>query len=257
MKKMLSISVCISILLLFESCHKKKFTEVVEVPLPSKEDKIIIGLPEDVKAIEGAFDVIKLPYKFDDLAPNIDAMTMQIHYSNHYLNYINNLNKLVKGTENENLTIEEILKKLDLNDLELKRNAGGYYNHNLYWEIIGPKGGGNPKDSLASAINRDFGSYGLFKSQFIDSASKQIGSGWTWLVVDKTGKLQVTSSSNEDNPLMPKQTISGIPILAIDVWEHAYYLTYQNKRKKYIDAFFNVINWKKVSEKYNNAIKNE
>lgn len=257
MKKLIALSICLLLFTLLESCHKKKYTEVVEVPLPTKDDKIIIGLPEDVKAIQGTFNVIKLPYKFDDLAPNIDAMTMQIHYSNHYLSYINNLNKLVKETPNESLTIEEILKKLDLNDTDLRNNAGGFYNHNLYWEIMTPKGGGKPKDTLASTINRDFGSFVNFKSAFIDAASKQFGSGWVWLVVDKTGKLQVTSTPNQDNPLMPKQSISGTPILALDVWEHAYYLSYQYKRKKYIDAFFNVINWKKVSEKFEDAIKKE
>ena len=232
------------------SCKRNKLREVVEVPLPTNESKLTIGQPDDYKANEGAFELYKLPYKFDDLAPHIDAMTMEMHYSKHYLTYTNNLNRILKGTEKESLPIEDILKKLDLSDTELRNNAGGYYNHTFYWEIMAPKAGGKPKDTLASTINRDFGSFDEFKKQFTNEATKQFGSGWTWLVVDKTGKLQVTSTPNQDNPLMPRQTVSGTPILAIDVWEHAYYLSYQYRRKDYIKAFFNVINWPKVEEKY-------
>lgn len=256
MKKNVALIFCLSLILLFASCNRKKYTEVVEVPLPSKDDKIIIGIPEDVKAIEGAFSLIKVPYKYEDLAPHFDALTMELHYSKHYLTYTNNLNKLVKGSELETLKIEEILKKADGSNADLRNNAGGYYNHTMYFDIIGGKGG-KPKDSLATKINADFGSLGNFKSQFMLAAEKQFGSGWTWLIVDKSGKLQVTSTSNQDNPLMPGQTISGTPILALDVWEHAYYLNYQYKRKKYIDAFFNVINWNKVNEKFEEAIKKE
>jgi len=254
MNKIVGLFFC-SIFFLSISCNRKKYTEVVEVPLPSKEDKLIIGLPEDVKAIEGAFSIVKIPYKYEELAPNFDALTMEIHYSKQYLNYTNNLNKLVKGTEKEALTIEEILKKLDVSNTELKNNAGGYYNHSLYFDIIGGKSGGKPKDSLAIKINKDFGSFDIFKNQFTDAALKQFGSGWAWLIVDKSGKLQITSTPNQDNPLMPNQSVSGTPILALDVWEHAYFLTYQNKRKNYIDAFFKVINWGKVNEKFEEAIK--
>jgi len=256
MRRIVALIFCFSLFLVVTSCNRKKYTEVVEVPLPSKDDKIIIGLPEDVKAIEGAFSLTKVPYKYEDLVPNIDAMTMELHYSKHYLTYTNNLNKLVKGTEMEPLKIEEILKKSDGSNADLRNNAGGYYNHTLYFDIIGGKGG-KPKDSLATKIDADFGSFGNFKSQLILAAEKQFGSGWAWLVVDKLGKLQVTSTPNQDNPLMPNQTIAGTPILAIDVWEHAYYLSYQNKRKNYIDAFFKVINWEKVNEKFEEAIKKE
>lgn len=254
MKKLLLFLACSPILFL-TSCHKKKLTEVVEVPLPSKEEKITIGTPEDVKADKGAFEMVKLPYSYDALAPNIDAMTMEMHYSKHYLTYTNNLNKVLAGTESENLPIEELFKKLDLNNDELRNNLGGYYNHSLFWEILGPKSGGKPTDTLAGAITKDFTSFDSFKVQFEDAAIKQFGSGWTWLVVDKSGKLEITSTSNQDNPLMPKQVISGTPILCLDVWEHAYYLDYQYKRTKYIENFFNIINWKKVGEKYEEAIK--
>lgn len=137
-----------------------------------------------------------------------------------------------------------------MNNADLRNNAGGYYNHTLFWESMAPKSGGQPKDTLATVITRDFGSFEVFKNQFADAAEKQFGSGWAWLVVDKTGKLVVTGTPNQDNPLMPNQTVKGTPILCLDVWEHAYYLDYQYKRKKYIEAFFKVINWKKVSERY-------
>ena len=245
-----------SLLLLLFSCNNKKLTEVVEVPLPSKEEKMLIGSPEDVKAEDGTFKMVALPYSYEALAPHIDALTMELHYSKHYLTYTNNLNKAIAGTELEQLPIEDLLKKLDVSNADLRNNAGGYYNHGLFWENMAPKSSGKPKDSLAVAINRDFGSFEGFRNQFEEVASKQFGSGWAWLVTDKAGKLQITSTANQDNPLMSNAVIKGTPILALDVWEHAYYLNYQYKRKKYIDAFFNVINWKKVGERYDEAIKN-
>lgn len=241
--------------LALQSCNEKKLTEVVEVPLPAKEEKFSIGNPEDVKAEEGAFEMQKLPYGYDALIPHIDAMTMEIHYSKHYLTYTNNFNKAIAGTELEKLTIEEILSKSYAENPTLRNNAGGFYNHGFFWDSMTPKAEETPKDTLAVAINADFGSFEVFKNQFEDAASKQFGSGWAWLVVDKTGKLQVTSTPNQDNPLMPGVPVQGKPILALDVWEHAYYLNYQYKRKNYIDAFFNVINWKKVTERYEEAIK--
>jgi len=232
------------------SCNDKKLIEVVEVPLPTAQEKVTIGNPDDVKANDGAFQMEKLPFNYDALAPNISALTLETHYSKHYLTYTNNLNKALLGTELENLTIEEVLAKLDLNNPEIRNNAGGYYNHSLYWKCIAPKAGGQPKDTLATAITKKFGSFDNFASQFKGEASKQFGSGWVWLIVDKSGELQVTSTQNQDNPLMRNALIPGTPILALDVWEHAYYLDYQYKRKNYIDAFFNIINWKKVGENY-------
>ena len=252
MKQLLLLVVFTLVLL---SCNDKKLTEVVEVPLPTAEEKMTIGVPDDVKADEGAFEMLKLPYSYEALSPHIDALTMEMHYSKHYLTYTNNLNKVIAGTEMENMTIEDILKKLDVSNADLRNNAGGYYNHSLFWECMAPKAGGQPKDTLATAITRDFGSFEIFKTQFEDAATKQFGSGWAWLVTDKAGKLQITSTQNQDNPLMPNATIKGTPILALDVWEHAYYLNYQYKRKKYIEAFFNIINWTKVNEKYEEAIK--
>ena len=252
MKKEYLVFLSLLLLTLF-SCNNKKLTEVVEVPLPSKEEKMLIGSPDDVKADEGTFQMIKLLYGYEALAPHMDALTMELHYSKHYLTYTNNLNKAIAGTELEQLAIEEVLKKLDVSNSELRNNAGGYYNHGLYWENLAPKSGGPPKDSLAIAINRDFGSFDEFKNQFEDAASKQFGSGWAWLVINRSGKLQITSTANQDNPLMTNATVKGTPVLALDVWEHAYYLNYQYKRKKFIEAFFNVINWKKVGERYEEA----
>ena len=253
--KILSIVLCFSLSLLLPSCKRKKLTEVVEVPLPSAEEKITIGQPDDVTANDGEFSLVKLPYEYNALSPSIDILTMEMHYSKHYLTYTNNLNKLVAEDPTLiDLPIEDILKKCDSSNPDLKNNAGGYYNHSFFWEGMAPKSGGQPKDTLATLITRDFDSFELFKTEFSDAADKQFGSGWVWLVVDKTGKLQVTSTPNQDNPLMPKQTVSGIPLLNLDVWEHAYYLDYQYKRKKYIDNFFKINNWKKVSGRYEEAV---
>lgn len=255
MKKLIQTVVCMLLFMTLPSCNRKKLTEVVEVPLPTAEAKMSIGHPDDAVAASGQFSLAKLPYEYTDLSPNIGALTMEMHYSKHYLTYTNNLNVAVTNDETlKDLTIEEILAKLNMDNAELRNNAGGYYNHGLFWESMATKAGGQPKDSLGTMIDRDFGSFEIFKNQFIDAAEKQFGSGWAWLVVDKSGKLQVTSTPNQDNPLMPKQTISGKPILALDVWEHAYYLDYQYGRKKYIEAFFKVINWKKVSERYMEAV---
>jgi superoxide dismutase, Fe-Mn family len=237
------------------SCNNKKLTEYVEVPLPSVQEKITIGSPDDVKAGDGAFLLDKLPYKYDALEPTMSALTLETHYSKHYLTYTNNLNKEVAGTDLENLSIEQLLSKLDLNNTNLRNNAGGYYNHSLFWKCIAPKSGGEPKDTLAGAIKKDFGSFGVFTSAFKSEAAKQFGSGWVWLIVDKTGKLQVTSTQNQDNPLMKNAIIPGKPILALDVWEHAYYLDYQNRRGNYVDAFFTIIDWKKVTENYEATFK--
>ncbi|SHG97009.1 superoxide dismutase, Fe-Mn family [Flavobacterium fluvii] len=237
------------------SCNKKKYTEVVEVPLPTAQEKVTMGMPEDVKSDEGSFQLEKLPYNYDALAPDIAALTMEMHYSKHYLTYTNNLNKAIAGTPLENLTIEEVLAKLDPSVLEIKNNAGGYYNHSLYFKCMGTKSDGQPKDTLAGAITKNFGSFNNFTSAFKAEATKQFGSSWVWLIVDKSGNLQITSTQNQDNPLMRNALVPGKPILALDLWEHAYYLDYQYKRKNYVDAFFNVINWNKISENYEEALK--
>lgn len=256
MKNLFFLGPIVILLMTLQSCNDKKLIEVVEVPLPTDiQEKIAIGSPDDVKADEGSFQMDKLPYAYDALSPSISATTLEMHYSKHYLTYTNNLNRAIVGTPLENLTIEEVLAKLDPNDAVLRNNAGGFYNHSLYWKCMAPKSGGEPSNALAEAITRDFGSFDNFTSLFKEEATKQFGSGWAWLIVDRTGKLQITSTANQDNPLMRNALIPGTPVLTLDVWEHAYYLDYQYRRKNYIDAFFNVINWRKVEENYDAAAK--
>lgn len=255
--KQLNVALIIFLFILLEiACNNKKYTEVVEVPLPSAEENLIMGIPDDVVANEGAFQLEKISFGYDAFAPHISAITMENHYSKHYLTYTNNLNKVLIGTAFENLTIEEVLAKLDPNVPEIKNNAGGYYNHSLYFKCLKPKGDKQPNDSLAVVINEKFGSFENFTNEFKTEASKVFGSGWVWLIVDKSKKLQITTTQNQDNPLMRNAVVSGKPILSLDLWEHAYYIDYQYKRTKYIDAFFNVINWQKVSENYKEAIEN-
>ena len=197
-----------------------------------------------------AFELPQLPYAYDALEPHIDAKTMEIHHSKHHNGYTTKLNGALEGSGMESDTIESILENLDMDNAALRNNGGGYYNHSLFWEVMGPNGGGTPLSTLAQAIDAAYGSFESFKSAFSNAAANQFGSGWAWLCVQKGGKVEVCSSANQDNPLMPGVGCGGTPILGIDIWEHAYYLNYQNRRPDYIDAFFNVINWEKVSELY-------
>ena len=196
-----------------------------------------------------AFELPKLNYAFDALEPNIDAKTMEIHYGKHHNGYTNNLNNIISGTDNEGKSIEDILNSLDLENKGLRNNGGGYYNHNLFWEIMGPNGGGEPTGEIVESINSNFGSFENFKDEFSKAAATRFGSGWAWVCAHNNGKLEICSTANQDNPLMPNGC-GGIPILCIDVWEHAYYLNYQNRRPDYINAFFNVINWEEVNKKF-------
>ena len=198
-----------------------------------------------------AFELPKLNYSFDALEPYIDAKTMEIHYGKHHNGYTNNLNNAISGTELESKTIEEILKNLDLDNMALRNNAGGYFNHNLFWEIMGPNCGGNPSGEISEAINSNFSSLENFKEEFKKAAATRFGSGWAWLCVLGDGKLEICSTPNQDNPLM-ENSCGGNPILCIDVWEHAYYLNYQNRRPDYIEAFFSLINWDEVNSRYLN-----
>ncbi|MDH3648409.1 MAG: superoxide dismutase [Saprospiraceae bacterium] len=197
-----------------------------------------------------AFALPDLPYAFDALQPHIDARTMEIHHDKHHNGYTNNLNKAIEGTSLENEMIEGILGGVSGHTTAVRNNGGGYYNHCLYWEVMSPNGGGEPTGELSSAIIDKFGSFADFKDAFSRAGATQFGSGWAWLLVDGAGSLAVTNTANQDNPLMDVANVQGTPILGMDVWEHAYYLNYQNRRGDYIAAFFNVVNWDEVSRRF-------
>lgn len=201
-----------------------------------------------------AFELPALPYAFDALEPSIDALTMEIHHDRHHKAYTDNLNKLITGTDTEKMSIESILAGISKLPAGVRNNGGGYYNHNLFWTVMKKNGGGAPTGALATAIDKAFGSLDKFRETFNNAAITRFGSGWAWLVVHE-GNLVVTSTPNQDNPLMDIAEVKGTPILGLDVWEHAYYLKYQNKRPDYVGAFWNVINWDQVAEYYNQAVK--
>ena len=196
-----------------------------------------------------AFELPQLPYAYDALEPHIDAKTMEIHHSKHHNAYTTNLNAAVTGTDLEGKTIENILINLDMKNAAVRNNGGGFYNHNLFWTVMSPNGGGKPTGELLAAIEKDLGSFDDFKAAFAKAGATQFGSGWAWLCV-KDGKLEVCGTPNQDNTLMPGVGCGGTPILGMDVWEHAYYLNYQNRRPDYIEAFFNVINWDEVLRRF-------
>lgn len=196
-----------------------------------------------------AFTLPPLPYGFDALEPHIDSQTMQIHHGKHHQAYVDNLNKAIAGTEHENKSLEELIASAGKISPAVRNNGGGHWNHSFFWEILGPKAGGQPSGKLADAINQTFGSLDGLKEKINAAGTTRFGSGWAWLIV-KDGKLEVTSTPNQDNPLMDVAEVKGKPILGIDVWEHAYYLKYQNRRPEYLTNIWNVINWNKVAEHF-------
>ena len=197
-----------------------------------------------------AFQLPELGYAYDALEPNIDARTMEIHHSKHHNGYTTKLNGAIAGSDLEGKSIEDILTNLDMSNAGVRNNGGGFYNHSLFWSVMNPNDKGEISGDLKSAIEAEFGSIDAFKDAFSKAAATQFGSGWAWLCVQKGGKVEVCATPNQDNPLMPGVTCGGAPILGLDVWEHAYYLNYQNRRPDYITAFFNVINWNEVSKRY-------
>ena len=199
-----------------------------------------------------SFTLPQLDYAYDALEPHIDSRTMEIHHSKHHQGYTNKLNAAIERTNQESKNIRQILTDLDMNNMALRNNAGGYFNHKLFWEIMNPNNKTEMSNDLGSAIDNSFGSFDNFCASFSNAAATRFGSGWAWLCV-KDGKLEICSTSNQDNPIMPSIGCGGTPILGIDVWEHAYYLNYQNRRPDYVSAFFNVINWGVVSEKFSQA----
>jgi len=233
------------------SCKKDTLVEVVDVPatpIVAIEQKG--GKPSDLKAAEGAFELYALPFSYQALEPHVDATTMELHYAKHLLPYVNALNKSVLGKKYESMEIVDILKNLNFSDVDVRNNAGAVYNHNFFFDSMAPKAGGEPEGELLDAINRDFGSFDEFVRQFSETSVKLQGSGWTWLLSDKYGRLRIITTPNNDSPQTKGLGIVGIPLLNLDVWEHAYYLKFQNKKREYANTFFSVVNWDKVAERY-------
>lgn len=201
-----------------------------------------------------AFTLPALPYAHDALEPHIDALTMQIHHGKHHQAYVDNLNKAIAGTPHENKSLEELIKAAGTISPAVRNNGGGHWNHSFFWELLAPNAGGQPTGALADAINDVFGSFDSFKEKFNAAGATRFGSGWAWLIINN-GTLQITSTPNQDNPLMDVAEVKGTPILGIDVWEHAYYLKYQNRRPEYLTNIWNVINWNKVAENFAKAAK--
>lgn len=197
-----------------------------------------------------AFTLPKLPYDFNALEPHIDARTMEIHHGKHHNGYVTNLNNAVAGTDAEKLSVEDICKNISKYPVAVRNNGGGHYNHSLFWTMMSPKGGGNPSGSLADAIKAAFGSVDEMKNKFNAAAAGRFGSGWAWLIKDASGKLAITSTPNQDNPLMDIAETKGTPIIGLDVWEHAYYLNYQNRRPDYVSAWWNVVNWDEAASRF-------
>jgi Fe-Mn family superoxide dismutase len=204
---------------------------------------------------DGMFTLAPLPYANDALEPHIDKMTMEIHHDRHHKAYVDNLNKAIAGTEMEKLSIDQLLSNISKYPVAVRNNGGGHWNHTFFWQIMAPNAGGLPSGKLADAITATFGGFDKMKEEFGKAATTRFGSGWAWLIVTPDKKLKIVSTANQDNPMMDVATDTGTPILALDVWEHAYYLKYQNKRADYVAAFWNVVNWKKASGNFETAMK--
>lgn len=200
-----------------------------------------------------AFELPALPYAFDALAPHIDAQTMQIHHDKHHQAYVTNLNNAIAGTDMEGKSLDELMRNIAAAPVAVRNNGGGHWNHSLFWQVLSPNGGGEPTGAVAEAITKSFGSYEKFKEEFTKAAGTRFGSGWAWLCKQTDGSLSICSTPNQDNPLMPDAGCKGTPLLGLDVWEHAYYLKYQNKRPDYIQAFYNLINWDEVNKRFQAA----
>lgn len=210
----------------------------------------IINKHERRSVLMGKFELPNLPYDINALEPYIDAKTMEIHHDKHHGTYVSKLNDAIAGTDMEKVSLEELLKFVSKRPVAVRNNGGGHYNHTMFWEIMKPNGGGKPSGALNAALESEFGTFDDFKKKFSEAAAARFGSGWAWLIIGTDGKLKITSTPNQDNPLMDVADVQGTPVLGLDVWEHAYYLKYQNRRPEYIDAFWNVINWEAVSKRY-------
>ncbi|RFP65722.1 superoxide dismutase [Hymenobacter lapidiphilus] len=200
-----------------------------------------------------AFELPALPYAFDALEPHIDAQTMQIHHDKHHQAYVTNLNNAIAGTDMEGKSLDELMQNIAAAPTAVRNNGGGHWNHSMFWQVLSPKGGGEPTGAVAEAITKSFGGYEKFKEEFTKAAGTRFGSGWAWLCKQSDGSLTICSTPNQDNPLMPDAGCKGTPVLGLDVWEHAYYLKYQNKRPDYVAAFYNLINWDEVNKRFQAA----
>jgi Fe-Mn family superoxide dismutase len=253
-KKTITLMSVLGLFFFAQSCEDKNNTEAPVggevVTTDTVKTSETVGNPTDVKADPGTFQIKPLKYGYDELSQYIDAKTMEVHFSKHYLGYTNKLNAALKEANNKSNDIVSILKNLDMNNSALRNNAGGYYNHMLYFDIMSPNPQKAPTGELKTKIDATFGSVDGLLKQLDEAGAKRFGSGWAWLVVKADGTLAVTSTANQDNPLMPGAEVAGTPILGIDVWEHAYYLKYQNKREDYLTAFNNVLDWKQVEENF-------
>ena len=232
--------------LAFISCGESKNNELNKKNVKSNKTE------SDMKA---KHELGALPYAYDALEPYIDKATMEIHHTKHHQAYVNNLNAAIDGTEMAGKSLEELFKNMSKYPMAVRNNGGGHWNHTLFWEIMGPDGGGKPSGDLLKAIEKKFGSFEKFQEEFNKAALTRFGSGWAWLIIDKDGDVAVTSTPNQDNPLMDVADVKGFPIMGIDVWEHAYYLKYQNRRPEYVSNFWSVINWKEVEKRYAEAKK--
>jgi len=214
-----------------------------------------ISVHQSVMTMKSVFEFPPLPYSYDALEPYIDKLTVEIHYSKHHKAYYDNFTKAITGTEMESMDITDIFKNISKYPVAVRNNGGGFFNHTFYWESMKPQGGVIPAGKLSASIVKAFGSFEEFKKQFEEAGKTRFGSGWAWLCLDNGGNLFICSTPNQDNPLMDIAEKKGIPLLTVDVWEHAYYLKYQNKRADYLTAFWNIVDWDRVSEKYENAVK--
>ncbi len=211
--------------------------------------------PVEMKDQSGKYVLAPLPYSHDALEPYIDKTTMEIHHGKHHQAYVTNLNNAIAGTDMENIDLMDLFKNMSKHPAAVRNNGGGHWNHTFFWEIMSPNGGGQPTGKLLAAIENRFGSFDKFKEEFAKAGATRFGSGWAWLIVDANGELQVTSTPNQDNPFMDVADVKGVPVLGVDVWEHAYYLKYQNRRVEYLENFWSVVNWKEVERRYNEVVQ--
>ncbi len=235
--------------------NEQRAEETIEVSETTESQVMNVEQQINLTMKDGMYTLDPLPYAFDALEPHIDARTMEIHHGKHHQAYVNKLNDAIKDTELAGMNLEDIFQNMSKHPAGVRNNGGGHWNHSLFWQLLSPDGGGQPGGKLLEEIEAQFESFDKFQEKFNNAAATRFGSGWAWLIVDADGKLHVTSTPNQDNPLMDVADDRGVPILGLDVWEHAYYLNYQNRRPDYINSFWNVVNWAEVERRYSELVK--